>query len=115
MNSNQSGSIFRLSRLRLSYISGAASKICSILLQILIVPLAISSVGIERFGIFIMIVSACVWLELGGIGIGPGLTHSLSVAWSSGSKINEKSIFSMAFYLSLIISILVLIFNHIPV
>ena len=98
---------FRFGRVRLAFITSAASKALGFLVQFLAVPLAIDALGAERFGIYTMIVSALVWIDLGRLGIGPGLTRGIAVAWNQGDQQGERGLFSNAFFLLTAMALLV--------
>lgn len=98
---------FRIGRVRLAFITSAVSKALGFLVQFLAIPLAVKALGAERFGIYTMIVSALVWIDLGRLGIGPGLTRGIAVAWNQGDKQGEKELFSNAFFLLTAMALLV--------
>ncbi|MET3438008.1 oligosaccharide flippase family protein [Sphingomonas sp. 1185] len=87
---------FRAGRVRLAFLTSAASKALGLVVQFLAVPLAMRSLGAERFGIYTMLVSALIWIDLGRLGIGPGLTRELALAWNRGDQSRERMLFSNA-------------------
>ncbi|RZI59745.1 MAG: hypothetical protein EOP94_02605 [Zymomonas sp.] len=89
---------FRAGRVRLAFLTSAGSKALGLLVQFLAVPLAVRSLGAERFGIYTMLVSALVWIDLGRLGIGPGLTRELALAWNRGQQRREQMLFSNAIF-----------------
>lgn len=95
---------FRASRVKLAFLTSAGSKALGLIVQFLAVPLAMRSLGAERFGIYTMLVSALVWIDLGRLGIGPGLTRELAIAWNRGDRQRERMLFSNATFLLLGIS-----------
>ncbi|MDO9106963.1 MAG: lipopolysaccharide biosynthesis protein [Methylovulum sp.] len=90
---------FRFGRIRLAFFTSATSKGLGLLVQLLAVPFAIKALGAERFGVYTMLVSALVWIDLGRFGIGPGLTRGLVVAWNQDDRKTEQALFSSAFFL----------------
>ncbi len=92
---------FRAGRVRLAFLTSAGSKALGLIVQFLAFPLAVRSLGPERFGIYIMLVSALVWIDLGRLGIGPGLTRELAIAWNRGERERERVLFSNAMFLLL--------------
>src|SRR5580658_8813456 len=89
---------FRWRRVRLAFAASVASKLFGTLLQIIVVPISVKVLGVERFGIYTIIVSSLTWIDLARLGIGPGLTQSLAVAWNRGERDTEASLFSNAFF-----------------
>ncbi len=89
---------FRAGRVRLAFFTSAGSKILGLLVQFLAVPLAVRSLGPERFGLYTMLVSALVWIDLGRLGIGPGLTRELALAWNRDERERERTLFSNAMF-----------------
>ncbi len=98
---------FRLGRVRLAFYTSLASKVLGFLVQFLAVPLAVRALGAERFGIYTMLVSSLVWIDLGRLGIGPGLTRWMAVAWSRDDKQDEQILFSNAFVLLVTMALVV--------
>jgi O-antigen/teichoic acid export membrane protein len=89
---------FRAGRVRLAFFTSVGSKALGLLVQFLAVPLAVRSLGPERFGLYTMLVSALVWIDLGRLGIGPGLTRELALAWNRDQRECERTIFSNAMF-----------------
>lgn len=87
---------FRAGRVRLAFLTSAGSKALGLLVQFLAVPLAVRALGPERFGIYTMLVSALVWIDLGRLGIGPGLTRELAIAWNRDQRDREQMLFANA-------------------
>lgn len=98
---------FRFGRVRLAFLTSAASKALGFLVQFLAVPLAVKALGAERFGIYSILVSALTWIDLGRLGIGPGLTRGMAIAWNKDDRATEKKLFSNAFFLLVFMAALV--------
>lgn len=98
---------FRAGRVRLAFLTSIGSKVLGTLVQFLAVPLAVRSLGPERFGIYTMLVSALVWIDLGRLGVGPGLTRELAVAWNRGERARERMLFSSAMAFLLVVAVLI--------
>lgn len=98
LNAHAERRAFRANRVRLAFFTSAGSKALGLLVQFLAVPLAVRSLGPERFGLYTMLVSALVWIDLGRLGIGPGLTRELALAWNRNEREREKTIFSNAMF-----------------
>ena len=95
---------FRAGRVRLAFLTSVGSKVLGLIVQFLAVPLAVRSLGAERFGIYTMLVSALVWIDLGRLGIGPGLTRELALAWNRGQREQERKLFSNAMFFLLAVA-----------
>jgi len=98
---------FRATRVRWAFLTSAGSKGLGLLVQFLALPLAIRTLGPERFGLYTMLYAALVWIDLGRLGIGPGLTRELAVAWNRGERGREQALFSSAMCLLLAISLVI--------
>lgn len=98
---------FRAGRVRLAFLTSGGSKALGLIVQFLAIPLAVRSLGPERFGIYTMLVSALVWIDLGRLGIGPGLTRELALAWNRGQRLREQMLFSNAMFFLLVIATLI--------
>lgn len=85
---------FRVRRLRLAVGTSLMSKAMGLGVQLLAVPIAITALGVERFGIYTMLVSLLAWIDLGSFGMGPGLTRGMAVAWNRGDQLGEQRYFS---------------------
>lgn len=100
-----SGANFRVERLKLAVLASVIAKSVGFILQVVSIPLAVSALGPARFGIYTMIVSAVVWLEVGRFGIGPGLTSQLASAAHNNEPEKERKVFTNAFSVMLMLSI----------
>lgn len=101
---------FRAQRVRFAVWTSAGSKALGLIVQFLAIPLAVRSLGPERFGIYTMLVSALVWIDLGRLGVGPGLTRELAVAWNRNERERERVLFSNAmFFLLTVAALLVML------
>lgn len=98
----------RSRQLKLSVITSIFSKGVSIILQLVLIPLAISALGTARFGVYVTITATLGWINMAGIGIGPGLTLQTTVAAASDDRIQEQRLFSTAFFLIVVVTIITL-------
>lgn len=99
---------FRNRRIRLAVRTSVASKLASFALQVAAIPVALSALGAERFGLYTILVSLLVWIDLGTVGIGPGLTRGISLAWGNGDRDGERKYFASASALLSVIAALFL-------
>lgn len=61
-------------------LSGLASRFVGILTSFLAVPLTISYLGVERYGVWVTLASLLAWLQLADLGVGNGLTNAIAGA-----------------------------------
>jgi len=82
----------------LSSSSSFFSKIIISLTGLISVPLTINYLGKEQFGLWMVISSLVVWLQLTDLGIGNGLVNALAEANGRNDKELACSCFTTAFY-----------------
>ncbi|MES2660589.1 MAG: lipopolysaccharide biosynthesis protein [Verrucomicrobiota bacterium] len=90
--------------IRLAVGTSFISKLSTILLQLVSIPIAIHVLGRVEFGIYTTVnltLSTMVLLE---VGIGPALTHGMSQAVSTGDETRQRELGSTAFFLVVAIS-----------
>lgn len=78
-----------------------ASKIGTVVLQFVSIPIAYRALGEESFGLYATIAVSIGTIILFQIGIGPALTHGISRAQTANSKLQEKQYFSTSWFLLL--------------
>ena len=76
----------RGSRLKLAILASIGSKLVTVVLQFLVVPLAIRALGAERYGVYAMLTSSLGWITLVGVGISPSLTIAIAAARGDSRK-----------------------------
>jgi len=59
-------------------ITSSVSKVITICIQLFSFPLAVKALGVEQFGVYVVITSLLAWFNLGSFGIFPGLTREVS-------------------------------------
>lgn len=89
---------------RYAVVSSVASKLTTVAVQIIAIPMAALSLGAHEFALYAMLIAAVGWLTLSNLGIGPTLVVRLAKAHVYGSISEESHIFSSAFFPTLIIS-----------
>lgn len=92
--------------IRLAVGASVVSKVGTILLQLLSVPIAIRVLGRAEYGLYTTVSLTLATLSLLEVGIGPALTHGLAGARASGDEIQQRELGSTAFFLMLGISAL---------
>jgi O-antigen/teichoic acid export membrane protein len=102
--SSANSSEFRTQRFKIAVLSSLTGKSVSIVSQLVALPLAIASLGIDRFGIYAMLVAVLNWMNLAGVAITPGLTVKIVSANSAGDHDLEARVFTTAFLFSLLVA-----------
>ena len=97
---------FRFHRLRLAVAGSIGVKLLGLAIQVIAYPVAIAVLGVDRFGVFVVLNSSLAFLYLSGLGIGPGLTMRISAASARNDADEAARLFSSAFFLLLGISAL---------
>lgn len=90
----------------LSSSSNLFSKIIVSLIGLISVPLTINYLGKEQFGLWMVVSSLVVWLQLTDFGITNGLVNALAEANGHSDKTAASSYFSTAFYSTIGITLL---------
>lgn len=86
--------------IRLAVITSLVSKLGTIVLRLVSIPIAIRLLGIDQFGVYTAITMAVGLIDMMQIGIGPALTRELSRAVAKGDRAREKTIFVTSILLS---------------
>lgn len=87
-------------------ITSLVSKLGTIVLRLVSIPIAIRLLGIEQFGVYTAITMAVGLIDMMQIGIGPALTRELSRAVAKGDREREKTIFATSILLSSTLTLL---------
>lgn len=90
-------------------LSSLGGKGVSVVSQLVALPLAIAALGIDRFGIYAMLVALLNWMNMAGISITPGLTVQIIRANSNGERDVEVRVFTTAFFFALLVAVCMLI------
>ena len=94
-----------------SFISGASLRILNIVTNIISLPLIISFLGNEKYGVWIVITTIFTWSNITDLGLNNSLTNSIAEAFSKrDSSIAKKAISTTFYILCGISSLLTLIF-----
>lgn len=96
---------FRTQRLKIAMLSSLGGKGVSIVSQLVALPLAITLLGIERFGMYAMLVALLNWMNMAGVAITPGLTVQIVSANSDGNRDAEARVFTTAFLFALLVAV----------
>jgi len=83
-------------RLALAVGTSLVSKVGSIVLQLIAIPVAVRVLGLEMYGVYAALTTAVSFLSLTGIGVGPGLTRAIAKAHAADDRAGEQSYFMTA-------------------
>jgi len=86
--------------IRLAVVTSLISKLGTIVLRLVSIPIAIRLLGMEMFGVYTAITMAVGLIDVLHIGIGPALTRELSKALARGDRERERTIFGTSILLS---------------
>lgn len=87
--------------LRLAVITSLISKVGTIVLRLVSIPIAVHLLGMELFGVYTAITMAVGMIDMLHIGIGPALTKALAKAVARGDRETERTVFGTSILLSL--------------
>lgn len=93
--------------LRLSIITSLSGKGVSIVTQLIALPIAISALGLARYGLYAMLTSFLVWVNTASVLISSGLTVQIVNANSADDKVRQRVAFMSSLMLAFAISIVV--------
>jgi len=89
-------------------------KVFSILITFFLVPLSISYLGSEKYGVWLTIFSFIGWFNIFDFGIGNGLRNKLTIALSSNNTKLAKTYISTAYFGMLLIMLFLIILFSVP-
>ncbi len=89
-------------------------KVLAILITFFLVPLSISFLGSERYGLWLTLFSFIGWFNIFDFGIGNGLRNKLTVALSSNNTKLAKTYVSTAYFSMLFIALFLIMLFSIP-
>lgn len=92
--------------LRLAVATSLVSKVGTIVLRLVSIPVAVHLLGMEMFGVYTAITMAVGMIDMLHIGIGPALTKALAKAVARGEKETEKTIFATSILMSVGLTLL---------
>lgn len=100
---------YRDRSLRLAVVTSLISKVGTIVLRLVSIPIAIRLLGMESFGVYTAITLAVGLIDMLHIGIGPALTKELSKALARGDRERERTVFGTSILLSAGLTLLAMI------
>lgn len=93
-------------RALLSSATGVLSRIVSLVTPLVTIPLTLSYLGTERYGVWMTISSVVASLAFADLGIGNGLLNSVSAAYGRDDKALAREYVSSGFFLLLAIALI---------
>jgi len=87
---------FRIQRIRYAAVTSLGSKVMTVTVQVLALPIAIRALGSERFALYAMLAALLSWVGLANIGIGPALVLGIAAAAARGERVAEARLFTSA-------------------
>lgn len=110
---------FRFRGIKRAVVSSLGSKVITVGVQLIAIPVAFDALGSTRFGIFLMITSVLGWMSLGRLGSTAWLTRGIAKAAAEHDRQLEARFFSTAFFLLVgvnlaICSLVIAVLNFAP-
>ncbi|MCF6177767.1 MAG: oligosaccharide flippase family protein [Geopsychrobacter sp.] len=99
----------RLRRILLSAMSSALAKATMLFTLFISVPLTLNYLGVERFGLWMVISSTITMLSVADLGIGNGLMNAIAEAHGKNDVKSMQQYFSSAVVILSIISVAILV------
>src|SRR5438128_427667 len=96
----------RIQRARWTAVAGTASRAISILVKLVSIPLSLTLLGAEGYGIWLTLVALMAWMGLADLGAPAGLYNSLTQALSRNDTIEARGLVSSAFFTLLVLCLL---------
>lgn len=106
--------------IRLAVITSLISKVGTIVLRLVSIPIAMRVLGIEEFGVYAAITLAVGMIDMLHVGIGPALTREISRAVAKNDRKRERAVFATCVILSTALTLVAavvasLLLWHIPI
>lgn len=106
--------------IRLAVVTSLVSKLGTIFLRLVSIPIAMRLLGIEQFGVYAAITMAVGMIDMLHVGIGPALTREISRAVAKGDRKREKTIFGTCILLSTALTLIAafaaaMLLYHVPI
>lgn len=95
--------------LKRAVITSISGKGVSVVTQLVAIPLAVSALGLERFGVYAMLTAIFLWMNTASTVVGAALTLKISAANAVGDSRTESELFSTAFFFALFTATLLLL------
>ncbi len=93
--------------IRLAVVTSLLSKVGTLLLQFVSIPLAVKVLGREEFGLYVTVNLTLTTVSMLEVGVGPALAHGLSKARAVGSEEDQRVLGSTAFFMMVAVACVV--------
>lgn len=92
--------------LRLAVITSLVCKVGTVALRLISIPIAIHLLGMELFGVYAAITMAVGMIDMGHIGLGPGLIKQIAAAVAKGDREREITVFATSILISIALTLI---------
>ena len=99
-DSEHRGGQHRNRTIQLAVLTSILSKVGTVLLRLISIPLAIRVLGMEEFGVYVTITMIVSLIDTMHVGLGPALTRGISRAAAAGDRDRERGLFTTALTMS---------------
>jgi O-antigen/teichoic acid export membrane protein len=104
----------RSRRIKLAVITSVGSKVASVAVQAIALPVAVKALGPDHFGVYAVVAATLSWITISNLGVGPGLTMGIATAVANDDRETEARYLVTAHWLlgamSLVLLLGVLVF-----
>ncbi len=97
---------YRNRSIRLAMVTSIISKMGTIVLRLVSIPIAIRLLGMDLFGVYATITMAVGIIDIMHVGIGPALTKEIANSIAGGDRRREKRIFVTGVLISTVLTII---------
>lgn len=87
-------------------LSSLAGKGISLITQMLVLPMAVSALGVERFGVYAMMMAVFIWANTLPSVVSSALSIRIVEANACSDRVSESRLFSTAFFFTIVIAFL---------
>ncbi len=98
---------FRVQRLKYAVVTALLSKGGTALLQLLAIPIAIRTLGVQGYALFAGISAVVGWLNLGSISVGPAFVVQMAAAAAREDPPAQRRLFTSVFF-PVVVNVIVL-------
>ena len=110
----------RLKGIKRSVFASIGSKVVTVSVQLIAIPVAFEALGTTRFGIYLMITSVLGWMSLGRLGFPSWLTRGIASAAATHDRDLERRYFSTSLLILVgvnlvLVGVVLLVLQIVPV
>ena len=92
------GSHFRAKRLKYAIATSLLSKGGTAVLQLVAIPIAIRTLGVQGYALYVAVVAVVGWLGMATVGVGPALVVQMAAAAAAGDRPAQRRLFTSAVF-----------------